>query len=239
MNETHHILYHHLLQRQNDLPLIRTNLVSIWPSIFLLICLVLLVVLRVTSYQKVIKIMQAIFNFKTAKSIDGEEYKFFKLSSILLNVFFIFNMAFLSYKLNSIYKLTLVKWSGVTQLLFFILFILLLLLFKFLVNRLLLFISNNHKAVSEYNLIGLLINQTFALFIFPFIVLLQFSKFNSIFFLFCALVIIASAEIYKWYKGFLISLIEQRIGLLQIFTYFCALEILPGLILLKYIIETF
>ena len=239
MNETYHILYHHLLQRQNSIPLIRTSLVSIWPSIFLLICLVILVVLRVTSYQKVIKIMQAIFNFKTAKSIDGEEYKFFKLSSILLNVFFIFNMAFLCYKLNSIYKLTLVKWSGVTQLLFFILFILLLLLFKFLVNRLLLFISNNHKAVSEYNLIGLLINQTFALFIFPFIVLLQFSKFNSIFFLFCALVIIASAEIYKWYKGFLISLIEQRIGLLQIFTYFCALEILPGLILLKYIIETF
>ena len=239
MNETHHILYHHLLQRQNSIPLIRTSLVSIWPSIFLLICLVILVVLRVTSYQKVIKIMQAIFNFKTAKSIDGEEYKFFKLSSILLNVFFIFNMAFLCYKLNSIYKLILVKWSGVMQLLFFILFILLLLLFKFLVNRLLLFISNNHKAVSEYNLIGSLINQTFALFIFPFVVLLQFSKYNSIFFLFCALVILASAEIYKWYKGFLISLIEQRIGLLQIFTYFCALEILPGLILLKYIIETF
>jgi Domain of unknown function (DUF4271) len=236
MNETHHILYHHLLQRQNDLPIIRTSLVSIWPSIFLLICLVILVVLRVTSYQKVIKIMQAIFNFKTAKSIDGEEYKFFKLSSILLNVFFIFNMAFLCYKLNSIYRLILVKWSGVMQLLFFILFML---LFKFLLNRLLLFISNNHKVVSEYNLIGSLINQTFALFIFPFVVLLQFSKYNSIFFLFCALVILASAEIYKWYRGFLISLIEQRIGLLQIFTYFCALEILPGLILLKYIIETF
>ena len=122
MNETHHILYHHLLQRQNDLPLIRTSLVSIWPSIFLLICLVILVVLRVTSYQKVIKIMQAIFNFKTAKSIDGEEYKFFKLSSILLNVFFIFNMAFLCYKLNSIYKLILVKWSGVTQLFFYFIY---------------------------------------------------------------------------------------------------------------------
>ena len=239
MNETHHILYHHLLQRQNALPIIRTSLVSIWPSIFLLICIVILVVLRVTSYQKVLKIIQSIFNFKTAKSIDGEEYKFFKFSSILLNVFFIFNIAFLCYKLNSIYKLILFEWSGFMQLLVFILFILLLLLFKFLLNRLILFISNNHKAVLEFTLIGSLINQIFSLFIFPFTLLLQFSKYNSLFFLSSALVILASSVIFKWYRGFLIALIEQRIGLLQIFTYFCALEILPGLILLKYIIETF
>lgn len=239
MNETHHILYHHLLQRQNTFPIIRTSLVSIWPSIFLLFCIVILVVLRVTSYQKVLKIIQSIFNFKTAKSIDGEEYKFFKFSSILLNVFFIFNIAFLCYKLNSIYKLILFEWSGVTQLLFFILFILLLLLFKFLLNRILLFISNNHKAVSEFTLIGSLISQIFSIFIFPIILILQFSKYNSLFFLHCALIILGLSVILKWYRGFLIALIEERIGLLQIFTYFCALEILPGLILLKYIIETF
>ncbi len=85
----------------------------------------------------------------------------------------------------------------------------------------------------------MLVNQSFGLFLFPLIVLMEFSKFNPLIFIWCASLVLGTAVLLKWYRGVLMSLVVERIGLLQIFSYFCALEILPVFVLVKYIIETF
>jgi hypothetical protein len=67
----------------------------------------------------------------------------------------------------------------------------------------------------------------------------ELTSFNSLIFVSGAFVILSSSIIYRWYRGVIIGLIEERVGLLQTFTYFCGLEILPVIVLVKYIIETF
>jgi hypothetical protein len=68
---------------------------------------------------------------------------------------------------------------------------------------------------------------------------MEFSKFNSLIFIWGGLLVLAMVVLLKWYRGLLMSLVIERIGLLQIFSYFCGLEILPVFVLVKYIIETF
>jgi hypothetical protein len=74
---------------------------------------------------------------------------------------------------------------------------------------------------------------------FPCMVLAELSRFNPLVFLSAASVILLAMHVFKWYRGLVFALIENRVGLLQIFTYFCSLEILPVLVLVKFIIEKF
>ena len=83
------------------------------------------------------------------------------------------------------------------------------------------------------------INQTFGLFLFPWLIMAELTDFNPLIFVSGAFVVVTASVVYRWYRGVIIGLIEERIGLLQTFTYFCGLEILPVIILVKYIIETF
>lgn len=112
-------------------------------------------------------------------------------------------------------------------------------LLKLIVNRLLSLFTDKRKLISEYTISSTLVNQSFGLFLFPFIVLMEFSPFSPIVFIAGAIIVLVVAVVLKWYRGLIMGLIEERIGLLQIFSYFCGLEILPVFVLVKYIIETF
>ena len=111
--------------------------------------------------------------------------------------------------------------------------------FKILLNQFICFLSNDFKTISEYAYNSLKINQTFGIFLFPWLVLAELTRFNAFIFISGAFVVLAASLVYRWYRGVIIGLIEERVGLLQTFTYFCGLEILPVLVLVKYIIETF
>jgi hypothetical protein len=110
---------------------------------------------------------------------------------------------------------------------------------KTLLNGILAFFTAQTKIISEYTISSTLLNQSFGLFLFPFVVLAEFSSLEPLIFISMAVVVMAAAIILKWYRGIRMSLVEERIGLLQIFSYFCSLEILPVFVLVKYIIETF
>lgn len=110
---------------------------------------------------------------------------------------------------------------------------------KTIINRLIAFFTNEDKLIGDYSTRSSLINQAFGIFLFPLIVLLEFSPFNPLTFISLALVVLALSFLLKWYHGLIKGLIDERIGLLQIFTYFCGLEILPVFVLVKFVIETF
>ena len=148
-------------------------------------------------------------------------------------------MSFLLYKFNSAYNLIFTQSSHLFQ--FSIIFgiLILLILSKIIANKMLIFFTGTKNIIHQYSHYSFIINQTFGLFIFPFIVLAEFSKFNSLLFLTIALVIMALSVLLKWFRGIVFSLVEERIGLLQTFAYLCTLEILPILVLIKFIVETF
>jgi hypothetical protein len=107
------------------------------------------------------------------------------------------------------------------------------------VNQFLISVTNETKVITDYSIISAASNQSAGLILFPLMVMNAFSSLYPQFTLYFALFSLGTMLLLKWSKGIVLGLMEERIGLLQIFTYFCALEILPGLIAVKYVIETF
>lgn len=234
-----HIFSNHLLTKQHFSPEIKPGFQLIWPSVFLLGCFALLILIKVTSYPKVIKLVQACFNFQSWRQLEREEFNPFRFYSVLLSIFFLLNLTFFVYKINTVYNLVLLESSHLSQ--FFFLFIATVILFslKGLINKLLALTLNDGKLIPEFVYSSFVISQTFGIFLFPCLILAEWSRLNPVVFLSMACVILIASQIFKWYRGVVFGLIEHKVGLLQIFVYFCALEILPALVLVKFIIETF
>jgi len=173
------------------------------------------------------------------QQLEREEFNPFKFYSVALNLIFILNVSFLVYKINNLQNFVLVEAAYFTRFCFFFGLVLVVFLMKSFVNRALSFFTDKRKIISEYVTSSTLVNQSFGLFLFPLIVLIEFSPLNSQIFIAGAIIVLAASVLLKWYRGIIMGLIEERIGLLQIFSYFCGLEILPVFVLVKYIIETF
>jgi hypothetical protein len=234
-----HIFQDHLLQPLHAGALAKPGYEQIWPSVFLIVCLALLVLVKARFFSKVVKIVQSTFSLRALQELEREELNPFRLYSILLNLFFILNLSFLAYKLNGMYHFILVDKPDLAQFFFFLGLIILLSGIKAIANRILGYFTNEKKVISEYVVNSLFINQTFGLLIFPWMVLIQLSNLNPLLLISCSLIVVGLSVLLKWYRGMIIGLVEQRIGILQIFSYFCSLEILPIFIVAKYIIETF
>lgn len=234
-----HIFENHLLQPLHHNPLLKSGDEQIWPSVFLITCLALLVLVKVRFFSKVIKIVQSTFSLSALQQLEREELNPFRIYSVLLNLFFILNLSFLSYKINTIYKFILADKPDLVQFFFFLALIMFISGLKAISNRVLGHFTNERKVISEYVVNSLFINQTFGLLLFPWMILIQLSTLNPVIFISGALIVLALSVLLKWYRGVMIGLVEERIGLLQIFSYFCSLEILPIFVLVKYVIETF
>lgn len=234
-----HIFYDHLLQRQQELPLLRISNEQFWPSLVLLAGLTLLALVRFGTPSRLLRIVQSTFSNQAFQQLGREETNPFKFHSLALTLIFLLNLSFLFYKINSLYKFVLVESSYFIQFLFFLGLVVLVFVLKFLLIRSLGFFTATRRLVAEYTTSSILVCQSFGLFLFPLMVLMEFSPFNPLVFISGAAIVLLAAVLLRWYRGMVMGLLQERIGLLQIFSYFCSLEILPIVVLVKYIIETF
>ena len=235
-----HVFFNHLLKKLSNEAIEKPeNSQLVLPSIYLFLCLIILVTVKQYSFSAVLKTIQSTFNFQFMKKFEREDSSQFRIYTLGLNLFFILNMAFLAYVVNSHFELILPAWTFAGQFCFFFGLIVLILLYKTLVNMLIVFITRQAKGIKEYTAISSGANQSAGLILFPLMVLIAFSSINSFFVLYLALFSVSIVLLIKWLKGVLLGIVEERIGILQIFAYFCALEILPGLVAVKYVIETF
>jgi hypothetical protein len=173
------------------------------------------------------------------RQLEREEFNPFKFYSILLSIFFFLNLSFFIYKVNSVYQWVLVGESHLEQFIFLISAVLCFLMIKGILNKLLAISVNDNRLIPEFVYSSFVISQTFGIFLFPCLVASELSDFEPGIFLSIACVVLVASQTFKWYRGILFSLVERRVGLLQIFVYFCALEILPALVMVKFIIEKF
>jgi hypothetical protein len=176
---------------------------------------------------------------QSLRQLERDESSSLKFYSIALLFFFLLNFAFFLYKVNCNYKYVLVEQSSFVQFSFFVFLVLVAFLVKFGVTRLLTFSLSDSNLLPEFNYSSIVISQTLGVFLFPFMVLAELGKVNQLLFLSIAAVILLAMQAFKWYRGIVFSLVENRVGLLQIFTYFCSLEILPALVVVKFVIEKF
>lgn len=189
--------------------------------------------IRVNAFQRVVRIVQSTFSNQVLQQLEREEINPFKFHALALNLFFVLNVSFLIYKINNLYHFVLTDSGHFLQFSFFLLLILLVIVLKNILNKILVFFTDQRKVISDYAISSTLVNQTFGLFLFPFVILLEFSPFNPLVFISGAVVVLGGAVVLKWYRGLISGLIAERVGILQIFSYFCGLEILPFFVLVK------
>jgi hypothetical protein len=234
-----HIFANHLLPLRSPGVLPAPAEQPAWIPVYLIICLVLLVVIRSTAFPRLIKMFQSTFGGQVIQQLEREEVNLFRTNSLALTLLFILNAAFLFYKLNQVKEYVLPESTGLQQFLFFVLLVALAMMLKGMANRALVAITGERKVMGDYVISSTLVNQTFGIALFPCLVFLQFSHIFPGFFLVLGVSVWGLSILMRWYKGLQVSLGEQGVGFLQIFSYFCALEILPILIVVKYVIETF
>jgi len=233
-----HVFSDHLLQAVHGQAAVNTAVDLLWPSVYLFLCLFLLAFIKAGSFSRVVRIIQSTFSKQILQQLEREELNASKIHSLGLTFFFLLNLAFLVYKINSLTGWVLQDKDSLLQYLFFVLVVVMLFAAKIAVMQLLAFFTDRRRLMTEVRVSTTLINQTFGLFIFPFLVFSEFINWNPRYFIWVALAILAFSMLLKWYRGLMMSLVEERIGLLQIFSYFCGLEILPLLTVVKFVVET-
>jgi hypothetical protein len=112
-------------------------------------------------------------------------------------------------------------------------------LVKFSFSSILAYISNNVDIEKEYRFTTIVFNQVFALIILPIVILLQYSQVPTGILIYTSIGLVLTFYFFRLYRGFIISALEQNLGFMYIFLYFCALEILPLLILIKFLLINF
>lgn len=234
-----HVFDNHLLQPLNERPLLNVSEQQLWTSLYLLLCLFLLAIIRAGSYNRLLRIIQSTFSKQILQQLEREEQGNFKAYSLALNLLFLANLSFLLYKLNSLHPVVLQNKSEFSQFLFFFSLSLAFLVLRYFSDQLLALFTDERKLFTEYRSSVSLVNQAFGIFLFPWMVLAEFTKFSNMLFLWVGVTVILVSIFLKWYRGMVMGLLEYRIGLLQIFSYFCGLEILPLLVAVKFLIETF
>ncbi len=229
----------HGLKVIHNAPVFNTNYNYYWPSIILFIALSIYVLVRISEPKKILKIFISVFSFKESKQSYREDFKLTKRLSFLLLVGFVLVVSFLIYLTNNYYGKILQKQSSLNQFLFFAAIIICVYCIKFLTNYVVAFISSNNDLGKEYTYTILAFCQTTGIILFPLVVCIQFTRYPVQWFLFPVLLVLAILYSLRLIKSLIVYSAQQNIGIVYIILYLCALEILPLLVLIKFLLINF
>lgn len=239
-NSVYEPLFHdHLLKPIHDTAIFNTVEHLYWPSFVLFLSLCLLVLLKATSPQKTFRVLNAAYSLQVAKQIEREDYGPLKRVSIVLSIVFVLMAAFLFYKLNFLFGHILDKNGSLFKYLFFVLVVVLTYSVKLIMAHVVGFVTQTTNIFSEYINNTLIINQSIGVILLPVMVIVEVSPVNPVWFVFPAVLFLVLGYVLRLYRGFLFAGIERGVGLLQLFVYLCALEILPLLVLIKFLVVNF
>lgn len=212
-----------------------------WPSVILIFCIGLFVFLRITTYPKIVAILRSSYSIQSIKQLEREEFNPFNPTSFVLSLLFVMMLSFFLYKVNSEFPnlRILQQRTDLAQYTFFIICVCIYLPVKFGIRKAIGFIGNEKVLTNEIFYNNLVINQSLGILLLPIMVVVELSHVETVYPLIATAIIIASSLCIKLYRGIVFSLFENHIGLLQVFIYLCALEILPFLVFLKFIMTNF
>lgn len=230
---------HHLTSSHAKDPILTNSPILYWPSVLLFIVFSMYVYIKVTDPKKIIKIFISVFSIQASKQLIREDYKLYKRVSVFLSTCFILVISFLICLINDYFGLILKSYSLFYQYLFFILITTFIYLTKIVFTLILAHITSSYEIGKEYVFNLFVFCQIAGIILFPVVVFIQFSKYPAEWFLYPGLIVCASIYMLRIFRGFVISALEQNIGILYIILYLCALEILPLLVLVRFLLINF
>lgn len=234
-----HIFTEHLLKPVHGGAVFNNADTSHWPVIVLFLSVALLVLLKVTSPVRTFRVLNAAYSLQVARQIEREDYSPFKRVPLILTVVFSLTTAFLFYKLNQLYGSVLKNSEGLIQYLFFLVVVFLVYIVKYLVNRFISAVTGASHLFNEYLNNSFIINQALGVVLLPVMIVAQLSPLNPAWLVLPALLFLCFGYMLRLYRGFVFAALEEGIGILQLFVYLCALEILPLLVLVKFLVVNF
>lgn len=229
----------HLLKTQHDFPILRNNNSLYWQSSVLLFVFGLYVLLKISEDKKMTKVFMSTFSFQESKQLYREDYKLTKRLPVFLSIGYVLVLSFFMLFTNNYFGLIFQNYSEIQQYILFAVIVLMIYTVKYIVNSLFSVIYKQKELTKEYFLNAFTISHTLGIVLFPMVLGLYFTKYSPEIFLYPALIISVSFYLIKLYRSFIISVIEQNVGILYIFLYLCALEILPILVLIKFLLVNF
>lgn len=233
------IFQNHLLKPIHDGAIFNPAQQLIWPSVVLFLAVCVLIVLKATMPSRTLRVLNAAYSLQVARQIERENYGPFKRQSILLNIVFVMVIGFLFYKLNRLFGAMLNDTTGIMQYLFFVFLVLAMYSIKFIVLNIVGFITLTKDTIDEYINNTLIINQSIGVVLLPVMIIAELSPINPVWLVFPSVLFIVLGYFFRLYRGFLFSGIEQGMGIFQLFVYLCALEILPLLVFIKFLVVKF
>lgn len=205
-----------------------------------LLVLISIVSISISSPKKFFDLLSASFSLQASKQLFREDYKLNKRIPIFFTINFILVLSFLVFKTNVYFNNALVsQFSSVGQYLFFVIVVISVYLIKFLVTNFLSLFLNVEDLGKEYLFNVLVYYHSLSFVIFPILIFLEFSKIPTHYFLYPALIISGGFYLLRLIRTLYIGYFEQNIAIVRIFMYLCALEILPLLILVKFLFLNF
>lgn len=229
----------HSLQPIHSTPIFREGTVAYWPGILLFVVFALYVSIKVSDPKKFMKVFASVFSMQAAKQLLREDYKLNRRVSIFLSFGFVISAAFMAYIANNYFDLILKETQAIYQFLFFVGIIIAMYFIKYITTYLLSYIIGENELGKEYFFNVFIYNQTAGVILFPVVLCILFSKFSPEWFLYPGIIICGVFFMLRLFRGLVISVSEQNVGVLYIFLYFCGLEILPLLVLIKFLLNNF
>lgn len=210
---------------------------TIWPAIVLFIGFCLFVFAQTSEPKKFWRILVSTYSIQSAKQLQREDYKIGKRLSVVLIVLFMLTFSFLAYIINDYFGLVLNENSEWSKYFIILGIITGTYIMKYLFSLFVSYLINASELVKEYMFNTLIYTQVMGVALFPLVIVIQYSRLDTVWLLYPAMAIFLFFYAFRMVRGFIISWSENGVGILYIFLYFCALEILPLLVFIKFLLS--
>lgn len=229
----------HELQPVDAVPVFRNGTPYYWPAVLLFVVFSIYVYLNFTNPRKLIQVFLSVYSNQASRQLYREDYRLTKSMSVLLSLAFVIVMAFFLFVTNNYFGLILQGMEPLKQFLFFTAMLLLMYILKLSTNYFISFSTMSQELNNEYTFNVFISCQTLGVALLPLVICIQFSRYPTEWFLYPAIILCGVFYILRFVRGFIISVAEQNVGIVYIFLYLCTLEILPLLVLIKFLLVNF
>ncbi len=205
--------------------------------LFIIFCL--FVIIKVTDAKKYVKLVASLISIQAFKQYFREDYKLNRQSTILLLICNVLVVSVLIFSVNQRFKLILTTTYSLYQYVFIVGALTVSLFLKITINYLLAAITLKKELYKEYLYAEISFRQTLGVFLFPLVICLMLSKYPNEFFMYPGIILTFIFFMLRIFRSYMTAVMEQNVGFLYIFLYFCGLEILPLFIIVKFLLINF
>ncbi len=211
----------------------------VWPAFVFIIGFVLLVLIRTTSAKRFFMIIKAIFTLGASKQLMREDYKLNKGSAVLFSIVFVLHFSYFLFKINQYFGYIHYSFNSLLFYLLVVSAVVITYALKIITSKVLSMVLLARTETDEYIFNIFLSTNAAGLFLFPIIVCSEYSQLPVHYFLYAGITILLVFYLIRVFKGLAIAYVGGRFSIFHLFLYFCALEVLPLIVIIKLLVGRF